>query len=96
MQTGGHAGFSSITPHHDVILRGAVHRVSHSAKCDRVIGIPLIVNLFGISWLTLGASFLSNCANSDDIEMVDVCRPIMALAILLLIFQIVLRPGIGF
>lgn len=59
-----------------------------------VVAIPLIVNVIGIGWLTLGASLYPSRMNGDGIRTVDTFRPIIALAVLLLLFQTVLRPGI--
>ncbi|GAA0312655.1 hypothetical protein GCM10009087_23490 [Sphingomonas oligophenolica] len=73
-------------------LLSIAFRVPRSAI--EVVAIPLMINIIGIGWLTLGISLSSPRIEGGDPEMIDVYRPIIAFAILLLIFQVVLRPGI--
>jgi hypothetical protein len=56
-----------------------------------VLLIPLVVHLIGLGWLTLGASL----ARAHD-RIPSVTGPAIALMALLLVFQLVLRPGIAF
>lgn len=61
-----------------------------------VVAVPLLVHVIGIGWMTLGASFASTRRTGGGIVAVALYRPIVALLVLLLIFQAVLRPGIRF
>jgi hypothetical protein len=58
--------------------------------------IPLIVNLVGAGWLVLGAAFVRLGANLSDREKSTIAGPALALGATLLLFQVVLRPGIAF
>ncbi|WEJ98058.1 MAG: hypothetical protein P0Y59_13950 [Candidatus Sphingomonas phytovorans] len=58
--------------------------------------VPAIVNLIGIGWLVLGASFSRRRRRIDDDGRTSLAGPGIALIALLLFFQIVLRPGVAF
>jgi hypothetical protein len=56
--------------------------------------IPLIVNLIGIGWLILGMAIVAHPGNGA--ERSGIAGPLLALCATLLVFQLVLRPGIAF
>ncbi|WCM27482.1 hypothetical protein NDN01_00655 [Sphingomonas sp. QA11] len=58
--------------------------------------VPAIVNLIGIGWLVLGASFSRRRRRIDGDRKTSLAGPGIALIALLLFFQIVLRPGVAF
>ena len=58
--------------------------------------IPLLVNLVGAGWLTLGASIASPDTAFRAAERPRIMAPAVALALTLLLFQLVLRPGVVF
>jgi hypothetical protein len=57
--------------------------------------IPLIVNLVGIGWLILGKAIVPNPGNGAE-QRLGIAGPLIALCGTLLVFQLVLRPGIAF
>ncbi len=59
-----------------------------------VVLIPLIVHLIGLGWLTVGLGFRRETAPAP--AKPSVVGPLAALAALLALFQLVLRPGIAF
>lgn len=69
-----------------------VFRVPRSAL--EVVAVPLLVNTIGIGWLTFGASLSPYRRDSDNAERIEAGGPILAFIALLLVFQLVLRPGI--
>ncbi len=59
--------------------------------------IPLIVNLVGIGWLILGMALVRRGAGHGPYEeQPSIMGPALALGGTLLLFQLVLRPGIAF
>ncbi|MGH6653024.1 MAG: hypothetical protein ACREB7_18035 [Sphingopyxis sp.] len=59
-----------------------------------VVLIPLIVHLIGLGWLTVGLGFRRETAQAP--AKPSIVGPLAALAALLALFQLVLRPGIAF
>jgi hypothetical protein len=58
--------------------------------------IPLFVNLVGVGWLTLGAAIVRRGATHEGNERAGVIGPAVALGATLLLFQLMLRPGVAF
>lgn len=62
-----------------------------------VVLIPVIVNLVGVGWLVLGAAMAgSGDRTAEESGRPGVLGPALALGALLLVFQLVLRPGVAF
>jgi hypothetical protein len=61
-----------------------------------VVLVPLMVNLVGVGWLVLGVTLTAQPAASEEVGRVGPVGPALALAVTLLVFQLVLRPGIPF
>jgi hypothetical protein len=57
--------------------------------------VPLFVNLVGVGWLAMGATTVRG-VRSDIVGRPAVIGPALALVAILLIFQLILRPGIPF
>jgi hypothetical protein len=57
--------------------------------------IPLFVNLVGAGWLVFGARFVTR-SDDPDAAAPGIVGPALALAVTLLVFQLVLRPGVAF
>ena len=60
-----------------------------------VVLIPLVVHLMAAGWLALGAA-LDRRRGTAVAEAPALLVPLVALAVLLAVFQLVLRPGVGF
>lgn len=60
-----------------------------------VVLIPLVVHLMAAGWLALGAA-LDRRRGTAVAETPALLVPLVALAVLLAVFQLVLRPGVGF
>ena len=58
--------------------------------------VPLFVNLVGAGWLALGAVLAPAGAASKEEGAIRILGPSLALAATLVLFQLVLRPGIAF
>ncbi len=58
--------------------------------------VPAIVNLIGMGWLVLGASLARGNRRIASAGRTSLAGPGIALIALLLLFQIVLRPGVAF
>ncbi len=61
-----------------------------------VVLIPLLVNLAGAGWTTLGASIAGAPAATRERQRVAILVPSVALCVTLLLFQLVLRRGLAF
>jgi hypothetical protein len=59
-----------------------------------VVFLPLFVSLVGAGWLTLGAAISPRF--SENRNRPGIIGPAVALGVTLLVFQLVLRPGIAF
>jgi hypothetical protein len=58
--------------------------------------IPLFVNLVGVGWLALGAAIVRHSVAGERTGRIGIAGPAFALGATLLVFQLVLRPGISF
>ena len=58
-----------------------------------VLMVPAIVNLIGVAWLLLGATFVTRLVSKDDLRAPTVAIPVAMLIALLVFFQAVLRGG---
>jgi len=61
-----------------------------------VVLVPLIINLIGSGWIAVGAALGKPKANALTSTPSHLWEPIVALGLMLLIFQTVLRAGIKF
>ena len=57
--------------------------------------IPFFVNLVGVGWLTFGAAIVRRGAAHEGDERAGVIGPAIALGATLLLFQLILRPGVA-
>jgi hypothetical protein len=58
--------------------------------------VPVVVTCIGIFWMQAGAWLIRNVITSGDSRNMSVARLAGAVVVLLLVFQLVLRPGIHF
>jgi hypothetical protein len=58
--------------------------------------VPVVVTCIGIIWMQAAAGLIRNASASGDSRNMSVARLAAAVAVLLLMFQLVLRPGIHF
>jgi len=72
----------------------AAFRVPRSAI--EVVLVPLIINLIGTGWLILGETLVKARVQQPQNERALVLVPAVACCVTLLIFQLILRPGIRF
>ena len=61
-----------------------------------VVMVPVVVTCIGIIWMQSGAWLIRNVSASGDSRNMSVVRLAGAVVVLLLVFQLVLRPGIHF
>jgi hypothetical protein len=67
-----------------------------------VVVVPVVVTIVGIAWIQAGAWRVSSGGVSSGVKAQDapgtvsIAHPLIAVLILLLVFQLVLRPGIHF
>jgi len=61
-----------------------------------VVMVPVVVTCIGIIWMQSGAWLIRNVSASGDSRNMSVVRLAGAVVVLLLVFQLVLRPGIPF
>jgi hypothetical protein len=61
-----------------------------------VVMVPLVVTVIGVVWMQAGACFVTNVNARGSVGAVSVVRLAGALVALLLVFQLVLRPGVRF
>ena len=57
--------------------------------------IPLFVNVVGVGWLMFGAAIVRRGAAHEGDERAGVIGPAIALGATLLLFQLILRPGVA-
>jgi len=58
--------------------------------------IPLFVNLVGVGWLVLGAAYAPGAQPDASEARAAIAGPTVALVATLVVFQLILRPGIAF
>lgn len=61
-----------------------------------VVLVPAIVTVIGIAWMQAGAGRISVVAAGAGARRVSIAYPLAAVLTLLLVFQILLRPGVPF
>jgi hypothetical protein len=61
-----------------------------------VVAVPVVVTLIGIAWIQAGARAVEGVKASGVLKSNSMAYAFSALLILLLVFQIILRPGIRF
>lgn len=61
-----------------------------------VLLIPTVVEVMGAGWLILGAAMVGRAGGPANAARPAVVAPAIALGLLLLVFQLVLRPGVAF
>jgi hypothetical protein len=61
-----------------------------------VVAVPVVVTVIGIAWIQAGAWAVSQVKASGTLSSRSIANAFGALLILLLVFQLVLRPGIRF
>jgi len=61
-----------------------------------VVMVPVVVTLVGITWLQAGAWRASDAQPEGGAGAAAIAAPLGAAVILLLLFQLLLRPGIHF
>ena len=61
-----------------------------------VVMVPVVVTVIGVAWIQAGAWRVSRANRVASLEAVSIAYPLCAVLILLLVFQLVLRPGIHF
>jgi hypothetical protein len=61
-----------------------------------VVAVPVVVTLIGVAWIQAGAWAISQVKASGTLSSKSVVYAFGALLILLLVFQLVLRPGVRF
>lgn len=61
-----------------------------------VVLLPVLVTVIGIAWIQAGAWCMRTVQATGNTSILRIGVPIGALVMLLLVFQFVLRPGIGF
>jgi hypothetical protein len=61
-----------------------------------VVILPVVVSVIGIAWLQAGAWRISRASTVGSSRVGSIAYPLSALLVLLLVFQLVLRPGIRF
>lgn len=61
-----------------------------------VVLLPVLVTVIGVAWIQAGAWRVRSAQANGSTSDLRVIVPMVAAALLLLIFQFVLRPGIGF
>ena len=57
---------------------------------------PVLVTIIGIAWMQAGAWWMRNAKADGSLAPGSIRTPLAAVLVLLLVFQIVLRPGIAF
>jgi hypothetical protein len=61
-----------------------------------VVMVPVVVAVVGIAWLQAGAWRVGNPKAQGGLGVVSVVYPLGAVVLLLLVFQLLLRPGVHF
>lgn len=63
---------------------------------DQVAIVPIAVALFGIPWIQASAWRVTDAAPPPGARPPSIALPLAAFAVVLLVFQLVLRPGVAF
>jgi len=63
---------------------------------DQVVIVPVAVTIIGISWMQAGAWGVTSAVAGRALPVRSIWGVLIAVALLLLVFQVVLRPGIHF
>jgi hypothetical protein len=58
--------------------------------------VPLMINLIGLGWVVFGAAVVRRKPKEDGDRNAGVWGPAVAVGLVLLVFQFILRPGIHF
>jgi hypothetical protein len=58
--------------------------------------VPVVVTLIGIAWMQAGAWSIRDAKAAGSWGKESIAYPLAGVVILLLVFQLVLRPGIRF
>ena len=61
-----------------------------------VVMVPVVVSLIGIAWIQAGAWRVTDARSTGRPIVGGIARPLGAVLLLLLVFQLLLRPGIRF
>jgi hypothetical protein len=61
-----------------------------------VVVVPVVVTIAGIAWIQAGAWRVSGVEAQGEPGTISVAHPLIAVLILLLAFQLLLRPGVHF
>jgi hypothetical protein len=61
-----------------------------------VVVLPIVVSVIGIAWIQAGAWRVADANARGESRDVSLVWPLVAVVALLLVFQLVLRPGIAF
>jgi hypothetical protein len=61
-----------------------------------VVAVPVVVTVIGVAWIQAGAWAVSKVKPSVRLSSKSVVYALSALLILLLVFQLILRPGVRF
>jgi hypothetical protein len=58
--------------------------------------VPVVVTVIGVAWLQAGAWRVSGVASVGGLSVGSIAYPLGALLIVLVLFQLLLRPGVHF
>jgi hypothetical protein len=61
-----------------------------------VVIVPVVVTVIGVAWLQAGAWRVSGVASVGGLSVGSIAYPLGALLIVLVLFQLLLRPGVHF
>jgi hypothetical protein len=61
-----------------------------------VVAVPVVVTMIGIAWIQAGAWAINNVQTSGTLGSKSIAYAFGALFLLLLVFQLILRPGVRF
>ena len=61
-----------------------------------VVAVPVVVTMIGIAWLQAGAWCANGVRASGGASIGPIAYPLGALVAVLLVFQVLLRPGVHF
>lgn len=61
-----------------------------------VVAVPVVVTMIGIAWIQAGAWAVNHVPRSGTLGSTSIAYAFAALLVLLLVFQLILRPGVRF